>query len=111
MQDNKKLHPNLYLLFTLLALAVLNGILVLIRAELQSTTGILVLYYACSLLSLFGTMIGLGASLFYLSRGLSGDACRVLLMTEGISLIPLLTASVRTAFDYPDYFADALALS
>ena len=108
MKHEKQRSPFLPLFAVLLAMAVLNGALVLVRAEMTSTTAILVLYYACSLLSLFGTMIFLGAALFYLSRQMAGISCRILLLGEVISLIPLLAAAVRTAFDYPDYFTDTL---
>lgn len=104
----KSSSPILYLAFTLLGMAVLNSALLILRAAMTSTTIIMVLYYACSLLSLFMTMIGIGAALFYVSRMMAGVGCRILLLTEGASLIPMLTAAVRTAFDYPDYFTDAL---
>lgn len=101
--------PILYLLIILLGMAVLNGVLVAVRAEMASTIAIMVLYYACSLLSLFTAMIGIGAALFYFSGMASGLACRILLLTEGASLLPLLVAAVRTALDYPAYFTDVLA--
>jgi hypothetical protein len=104
----KSSSPILYLAFTLLGMAVLNSALLILRAAMTSTTIIMVLYYACSLLSLFMTMIGIGAALFYVSRMMAGVGCRILLLTEGASLIPMLAAAVRTAFDYPDYFTDAL---
>ena len=100
--------PLLYLLIILLGMAVLNGVLMAVYAEMTSTTVTMVLYYACSLLSLFTTMIGMGAALFYLSRMMSGLSCCILLLTAGASLLPMLAAAVRTALDYPEYFTDVL---
>lgn len=109
MNETKTSRPK-FLLPALFALALLNSLLVILRAELENTTVILILYYACSLLSLFVTMIGTGAALFYLSKAMKQAACCTLLITNGVSLFPLLTAAVRTAFLYPTDFTEALVI-
>lgn len=112
ISNEKNRSPFIPLLLAMLVPAVLGGVLVLVRAALPPTaaTAILVLSYACSLLSLFATMVGLGAALFYLSRKQAGMACRMVWLTEGVTLLPLLVAAVRTAIDYPADLATALTI-
>lgn len=108
--NETKTSPLNFLVPALFGLALLNSLLLILRAALENVTATLILYYACSLLSLFVTMVGMGAAMFYLSKMMCSAACRMLLITEGASLLPLLVAAVRTAFAYPDYFTDALVI-
>lgn len=92
----------------MLAAAVLNSLLLVSRTWLTTTAAVTVIYYACSLLSLFVTMVGMGSALFYLSRKSVGHACCLLWLAGAATLLPLLCAAILSSLSYPDYFADIL---
>ncbi|MBQ8351216.1 MAG: hypothetical protein IJY20_04120 [Clostridia bacterium] len=105
-----KRSPILLLTLILLGMALLNVILSALSTIIKDSVAVLMISFACELLSLFVTVIGFGAALFYLSRAESGLACRLLLLANVISMVPLLYAAVQTAIDNPDLFADALII-
>ena len=63
-----KRSPILLLTLILLGMALLNVILSVLSTIIKDSVAVLMISFACELLSLFVTVIGFGAALFYLSR-------------------------------------------
>ena len=86
----------------LLAVAILNGALMLISTFTENLYLIQVLYYLCKILSLFVEVAGLGSAILYLSKKQTGNAALMLLIAAGCNGIPLLAAAIRESFVYAD---------
>lgn len=103
--------PILYTFLILLIPSLLNGALVLLRAELTDATAILALFYICRLLSLLVGFFGLGCALRACNRGILRSAILYLLVSAGAYGITQLIAAVREILyfvGYEDYLSYAL---
>ncbi|MBQ8174962.1 MAG: hypothetical protein IJ009_06110 [Clostridia bacterium] len=106
MQETKKtLSPFTKAVLILFAVALFNGLLLLLRAAFMESSSFLIqiLYYFCRLLSLFVEAAGVGGAIFYLARRQTKNAWLFLLAGAGASGLTLLIAAVREAFEFADY--------
>ncbi len=98
-----------HFILILLSSDLLAAILAVLRFSVMSDTIGLVLYYLCSVLTLFPQFAALGGAFFLLGRGDVRRSCLLLLAAAGGLFLSLLITGVRESLLYWDFdFVSAL---